>query len=572
MHGAAQLPPGAALPYADPAAARKGGRITFAMPGTFDSMNVLVPKGARVPALRDPLYGNLVYESLLERNMDEPFALYPLLAAGFDVPDARDRVTFHLDPRAHFSDGTPVTSDDVRFSLELLRVKGFPYARSHYGKVAAIETPDAATITFRFPDAHDRELPLILGLMPVLPRHAVDADTFDRTTMTPPVGSGPYTVGEVVPGRSFTLRRDANYWGRDLPINAGRYNADAVRFEFFRDETAMFEAFKAGAIDVYLEPDPAAWVDAYDVPAVRNGRIIKEDIPVATPRGMYGFVFNTRRPPFDDIRVRRALNMLFDGAWVNAHLYAGQLERTDSYFDGSVLSSVGRPASAAEQALLAPFPDAVTPAAMAGTQRPPATDGSGRDRAAMRSALALLGEAGWRVAGGRLVDAAGKPFDFEILVALREDERVALAFASLLAPVGIRATVRQVDSGQYNARLIDFDFDMIRTYWAASLSPGNEQINRWSATTADEPGSFNYAGASVPAADAMIAAMLAATTTEAFVDAVRALDRVLVSGDYVVPLFHAPGQRVARWSRISHPARHSIAGMRLETWWVDDDR
>lgn len=569
MHGTALLAPGAPLPYADPAAP-KGGRMTFAMPGSFDSLNVLVPRGARVPALRDPLYGNLVYESMLERNMDEPFALYPFLAADVAMPASRDSVTFTLDARARFSDGVPVTAADVVFSWELLREKGFPYARTYYGKVESVATPDAKTVTFRFPNANDRELPLILGLMPILPRHATDVATFDRATLSPVIGTGPYLVGDVVAGRSFTLRKDPDYWGAGHPKNAGRYNADEVRFEFFRDETAMFEAFKAGATDVFLEADPGDWARAYDFPAARDGRVVKETIPVATPRGMFAFVFNIRRPPFDDIRVRKALNFVFDWPYLNANLFAGALTRTSSYFEASTLSAAGRPAGSGERALLAPFPDAVDPAVMDGSAAPPVADGSGRDRAMIRTALGLLAEAGWRIDGGRLVDAAGMAMAFEILVALKDDERLALAFSRLLAPLGIEATVRFVDSGQYNARLLGFDFDMARVDWPASLSPGNEQLHRWSSAAAAAEGSFNYAGAQVPAADAMITAMLAATTPEAFVDAVRALDRVLVSGAFVVPLFHSPAQWVARWQRIGRPRNQSLAGIELETWWVEE--
>jgi peptide/nickel transport system substrate-binding protein len=567
MHGAARLAPGDPLPYVDPGA-RQGGRIVFGMPGSFDNLNVLIPRGARVPALRDPLYGNLVYESLLERNMDEPFSLYPLLAQSVTMPQARDSVTFRLNPAARFSDGAPVTAADVVFSLELLREKGFPFARTYYAKVEAIETPDPATVVFRFPNAHDRELPLILGLMPVLPKHATDRERFGETTMTPTIGSGPYLLAGVAPGRSFTLRRNPDYWGRSHPKNLGRYNADEVRFDYFRDEAAMFEAFKGGATDVFLETDPGHWASAYDFPAARDGRVVKREVPVSTPRGMYAFVFNTRRPPFDDIRVRQALNLLFDWPYVNANLFFGKFKRTASFFEASELSAVGKPASAGERALLAPFPDAVAPAVMEGTYAPSVSDGSGRDRAKIREALALLGEAGFRIAGGKLVDPAGKPLRFEILVTLRDDERLALAFARLLAPVGIEASVRYVDAGQYNARLIGFDFDMARVYWPASLSPGNEQIHRWTSKAADQQGSFNYAGAREPAIDALIAAMLAAEERPAFVDAVHALDRVLISGVYVVPLYHNPVQWVAHAARVVIPQKQAISGVQIETWWV----
>lgn len=568
MHGEPALKAGDHLPYANPDAP-KGGRITYGALGTFDNLNPLIPRGARAPAVRDPTYGNLVYESLLERNRDEPFSLYGFLAKEVLVPEARDEVTFVIDERARFSDGHPVTAEDVVFSLELLREQGWPYARNYYGKVEEIETPDERTVTFRFPNANDRELPLILGLMPILPKHDTDPETFSSTTLDPPVGTGPYTIERAEGGRLLVFRRNPDYWGKDHPINAGRYNADEIRFVFHRDEATLFEAFKAGEIDVYLETDAGRRARGYDFPAARDGRVKRVEVPTATPRGMYAFVFNTRRPLFGDVRVREAMNLLFDFEWINGQYFFDQYRRTTSYFQNSELQSTGHPASETEREMLAPFPDAVREDAMDGTFRPPTSDGSGRDRANIRAALALFAEAGWRIDGGRLVNGEGEPFRFEILVTTREDERLALAYQRFLAPVGIEADVRFVDSSQYNTRLLSFDFDMVRVYWPASLSPGNEQTHRWSVAAADMPGSFNFAGAREPAVDAMIAEMLAAKERERFVDAVRALDRVLLSGIYVVPLYHSPVQWVAHSSRLSMPGKQSLSGIELETWWVN---
>jgi peptide/nickel transport system substrate-binding protein len=519
--------------------------------------------------VRDPLHGNLVYESLLERNRDEPFSLYGFLAKEVHVPESRDAVTFVIDERASFSDGEPVTAEDVVFSLELLREQGWPYARNYYSKVEEIDTPDERTVTFRFPNANDRELPLILGLMPILPKHDTDPEEFSKTTLDPPVGTGPYTIDQVEGGRLVTFRRDGDYWGNDHPLNAGRYNAEEIRFVFFRDETALFEAFKTGEVDVHLESDAGRWARGYDFPAAREGRIERVTIPTGTPRGMYAFVMNTRRAPFDDVRVREAMNLLFDFEWVNEQMFFGQYARTESYFEASELQSTGRPASETEREMLAPFEGAVKPSIMNGSWHPPASDGSGRDRGNIREALGLLADAGWRIDNGRLVNGEGEPFTFEFLVARREDERLALAFRRFLEPVGIDASVRFVDSSQYNARMLSFDFDMARVYWPASLSPGNEQTHRWSADAADVEGSFNYAGAKEPAVDAMIAEMLAAKSRERFVDAVRALDRVLLSGEYVVPLYHSPDQWVAHASRLSIPETQSLSGVELETWWVN---
>ena len=390
MHGDPALERGDPLPYANPQAP-EGGQITYGALGSFDNLNPFIPRGATAPGLRDSLHGNLVYESLLERNRDEPFSLYGFLASEVIVPETRDSVTFVIDERARFSDGTPVTAQDVAFSLELLRDHGWPYARSYYAKVDAIETPDTRTVTFRFPNADDRELPLILGLMPVLPEHDIDPETFGQTTLDPPVGTGPYEITSVEGGRRVTLSRDPDYWGADHALNAGRYNADEIRFRFFRDATALFEAFKAGKIDVHLESDAGRWARGYDFPAAREGRVIRAEIPTGTPRGMNAFVMNTRRAPFDDLRVRKAMNLLFDFRWINDQLFYGQYARTDSYFESSELESTGRPASATERAMLAPYPDAVMDAVMDGTWHPPDSDGSGRDRANIQKALALSG-------------------------------------------------------------------------------------------------------------------------------------------------------------------------------------
>lgn len=567
MHGEPALTRGEPLPYADPQAPQ-GGRITFAAPGAFDNLNPMIPRGTLAPGMRDLLIGNLVYESLLERNRAEPFTLYGFLAKAIDVPPDRSSITFFLDPDAAFSDGMPVTADDVIFTRELLAQKGWPYARNYYTKVERVERIDERTVAFHFPNANDRELPLILGLMPILPQHDTDPETFGETTLDPPVGTGPYRVADLNVPRAITYERRDDYWGNDHPLNAGRYNAAEIHIDFFRDATAMFEAFKTGAIDIFMETDAARWARGYTFAAAREGRIVRAEIETGTPRGMYAFVFNTRRPLFSDPRVREAINLLFDFSWINDNLFAGVLTRTQSFFSNSDLASTGRAASEGERALLADFDDAVTPEVMDGSWRPPSSDGSGRDRANIGAALALLREAGWRVEGTQLVDGAGDPFRFEILVALREDERLALAFQRLLRPLGITADVRFVDSAQYNARMLDFDFDMARVYWPASLSPGNEQTHRWSVAAADTVGSFNYAGAKEPAADAMIAAMLAARTREDFEDAVRALDRVLLSGQYVVPLFHTPVQWVAYHDRLARPPLSSLSGVEFETWWV----
>jgi peptide/nickel transport system substrate-binding protein len=563
MHGVPALPADfAALPYVN-ADAPKGGRVVEGVLGTFDSLNPLIVQGLAVQPIR-----GYVIESLMARDYDEPFTLYGLLARTVETDDARSYVTFALDPAAHFSDGAPVTADDVVFSWQLLRDHGRPNHRTYYAKVAKAEILDPRTVRFDFAEPGDRELPLILGLMPVLPKHTIDVGSFEHTTLAKPIGSGPYVVDKVDAGKSVTFRRDPNYWGRALPINRGLWNFDEVRFDFYRDGNAYFEAFKAGLYDLRNETDPTRWETGYDFPAARDGRVVKEAFHSGLPKFASDFVFNTRRAIFADSRVRQAIASLFDFQWINRVFFYNLYRRSASYFDDSELSAYHRPADQNERALLAPYPGAVRPDVLDGTWSPPVTDGSGRDRATLRAALALLEAAGYELKGTTLRNrAGGRPLAFEIMVTDRDDERLALAFSTMLARAGIAAQVRLVDAVQYQERLSSFDFDMIEYRWDQSLSPGNEQNFYFSAAAADENGSRNYMGVKSAAADAMIAALLHARSRPDLVEAVRALDRVLMSGSFVVPLFYLPEQWVARWNYIRHPARTSLYGYLPETWW-----
>ena len=563
MHGAPTMPANfSAMPYVNPQAP-KGGRLVEGVLGTFDSLNPLIVMGVSVPAVR-----GLVIESLLARGYNEPFTLYGLLARSVETDDARDEVTFSINPAAHFSDGVPVTADDVVFSWKLLRDHGQPNHRAYYSKVKRAEILDKYTVRFDLGGSNDRELPLILGLMPILPKHAIDVATFEQTTIAKPIGSGPYLVENVNAGRSVTFKRDPNYWGRSLPINRGLWNFDEVRFDYYRDANSYFEAFKVGLYDVRIEQDPARWQTEYDFPAVRAGRVVKDTFPDALPKPAADYVFNTRRPVFADIRVRQAISLLFDFQWINRNFFYGLYRRSASYFDDSELSAYRRPADQYERTLLAPFPGAVRPDVLDGTWSPPVTDGSGHDRATLRQALTLLESAGYVLQGTVLRNrTSGRQLSFEIMVANRDDERLALAFSNSLARAGIDAKVRLVDDVQYEQRLLTFDFDMIEYRWEQSLSPGNEQSFYFGSVAADEQGSRNYMGAKSPAVDAMIAALLKARSRADFVDAVRALDRVLMSGNYVVPLFYLPQQWVARWTYIRHPAQTSLFGYLPETWW-----
>lgn len=569
MHGAPALPADFThMPYANPDAP-KGGRLIQGVIGTFDSLNPMIIRGVPVQQVRGYGYERgYVYESLMARGNDEPFTLYGLLARSVQTDDARSYVTFHIDPRAHFSDGQKVQADDVLFSLALLRDHGRPMHRQYYSKVAKAEALDPLTVRFDFGGVSDRELPLILGLMPILPRHAIDPDKFEETTLAPPIGSGPYRVTAVKPGASVTFTRDPDYWGRDLPVNRGLWNFDEIRLDYYREANGMFEAFKRGLYDFRTETEPLRWHEGYDFPAARSGDVIRDTIKIGTPRPSEFLVFNSRRPKFADARVRRALAMLFDFEWVNRNYYFGLFSRAGGYFAGSDLSAYGRPADDRERELLKPYLAHIPPDILEGKYHLPVTDGSGRDRTILRNALALLSEAGYGLDGTVLKQqSTGTPLRIEILVTTREHERLALAYQRDLKRAGIEGTVRVVDAVQFEQRRLAYDFDMIPVRWDQSLSPGNEQWFYWGSQAADTPGTRNYMGARDPAIDAMIAALLAARERPAFVSAVRALDRALMSGFYAIPLFNLGEQWIARWNRIERPSTTALTGYLPETWW-----
>jgi peptide/nickel transport system substrate-binding protein len=565
MHGEPAFPD-ATMPYVHPDAP-KGGRLVFGVLGTFDSLNPMIVKGVALPQIR-----GYVVESLLARGHDEPFTLYALLAESIETDAERSYVTFRINPKARFSDGTPVTAEDVLFSRELLRTKGRPNHRLFYAKITKAEALDARTVRFDLTGANDRELPLIIGLMPVLPKHATDEATFEETSLTAPIGSGPYRVGHVRAGTSITLTRNPDYWGRDLPINRGMWNFDEVRFEFFRDANIAFEAYKRGLYDFRIETEPLRWATGYDVPALREGKLVKEDLANGQPQPSDFLVFNTRRPQFADIRVREALTLLLDFAWINKNYFFGLYRRSGSYFPGSELAAYGRPASPAELTLLQPYMSRLRPDILDGSYKLPQYDASGRDREALRRALGLLADAGYQISGNVLKHRqTGEPFSFEIMVTTRDQERIALTFARDLKRAGITARIRVVDAVQFDQRRIAFDFDMIQNRWDQSLSPGNEQAFYFGSAAADANGSRNYMGVKSPAVDAMIEALLKTRDQADFVAAVRALDRALMSGFYVIPVFNVPSQWVSRWTRIQRPERTSLSGILPETWWQAPD-
>lgn len=569
MHGSPAVAAGfAALPYFNPDPP-KGGRLTWGILGTFDNLNPLIVRGIPVQQVRP--YGaerGYVIESLMARGENEPFTLYGLLARTVETDDERTFVTFRLDPRARFSDGKPVTAEDVLFSWQLLRDHGRPNHRQYYSKVAKAEALDPLTVRFDLAGANDRELPLILGLMPVLAKHAVDVATFEETSLTPPLGSGPYRITAVKPGASVTFIRNPDYWGRDLPINRGLFNVDEIRFDYFREANAYFEAFKRGLYDFRVETEPLRWHEGYDFTAARSGEVIRETLKTGLPQPSEFLVFNTRRAVFSDIRVRRALTLLFDFEWINRNYFFGLYSRSAGFFAGSELSAYGRPADAREQALLKPFAATIAPDILDGSYRLPVTDGSGRDRSTLRAALALLRDAGYVLDDGVLRQQSTKaPFAFEIMVVTTDQERVALNFADNLKRAGIQVTVRAVDAVQFDQRRLGYEFDMIPNRWDQSLSPGNEQAFYFGSHAADTTGTRNYMGAKDPAIDAMIAELLRARDHASFVSSVRALDRALMSGFYAIPMFNLADQWIARWNRIERPKDTALVGYLPESWW-----
>ncbi|ALE03800.1 extracellular solute-binding protein [Bartonella ancashensis] len=561
------------FPYASPTKINQDGKITYGVVGTFDGLNPFVIRGFRTTArglFADEQFSGLVYETMMVRSRDEPFTLYSLLAEKIELNDERTEITFFLNPKARFSDGQPITIEDVLFTIELLKEKGRPPFNRYMKNIESVEIIGNHGIKMRFPNSKDRELPLLLaGSMPVLPKHAININNFEKNGLTQIPGSGPYIIDRVNPGERIVYKRNPDYWGKDLPVNKGLNNFETIQIEYFLNDTAHFESFKKGLIDVFIEGSANAnrWHFSYNFPAVQEGKIIKESFLKKTPADTIGFVFNTRRSIFEDRKVRQALSMIFDFEWVNHHLFNNVYSRIEGYWAGSILSSIGKSANKKERELLKPYPDAVLPDVMSGNWHMPKTDGSGMSRLTAQKAWILLQEAGFTRKNNKAIAPNGIPFKFEIMTQTLNEEKVALAFKSSLSRLGIDVDIRTVDDTQYQNRLGTFDYDMIIGKLRNSLSPGNEQINRWGSTSRNLKGSFNFAGAADPAIDAMITAMLDARSTEEFIAAVRALDRVLISGSYYIPLYHIPEQWVARWSHINHPSYTSLYGYHIPTWW-----
>ena len=551
MYGPPALPPDfVSLPYANPDAP-KGGRIVTGNVGGFDSLNPFILRGTPPWQL-----AHLTHETLMGRSYDEPFTLYGLLAESVETDEARSWVEFTLRPEARFSDGSPVTVEDVIWSFETLGTRGHPRYRSFWDKVARIETTGPRSVRLSFA-VEDRELALLAGMRPILKKAQWQGRDITQAGLDDiPVGSGPYTVTDYEPNRFVTLARDSDYWGRDLPLTRGTHNFDEIRIEFYGDDTVMKEAFKGGLLSYVREFNAEAWSNQYDFPAVKRGEIVLSEIPHAKPSGISGFVMNTRRAPLDDWRVREALITAFNFEHINDTLTGGRQPRITSYFSGSDLGMEHGPATGAVRDLLLPFKDTLLPGTLEGYTLP-RSDGTARNRAGLRRARALLQEAGWRVEDGRLVNAAGPPLTLTVL--LQQDGLIAQAgammdiYARALSRLGIALTIETVDRAQYAERVAQFDFDLTMMRRSLSLSPGNEQRFYWGSAHADSPGSRNLMGMRSKAAEAMIDAMLTAPDRAAFTAATRALDRVLTAGRYVIPIHRYAVGRIAHKADLAYP-------------------
>jgi microcin C transport system substrate-binding protein len=549
------------FPWANPNAPR-GGTVVQSAIGSYDSFNPFIIRGSPAGGVGQ------IWETLLRGNPDEASTEYAHLAEVIELPDDGTWVAFELRANARWHDGRPITSEDVAWTFATLREKGRPFYRAYYADVTDVRTPNPRRVEFRFKDGSNRELPQILGQLPVLPKHWWEGRDFSAPLTEPPLGSGSYRVESFELGRSITLRRVEDYWGRDVPTEKGTDNFDVIRYEYFRDTTVAFEAFKAGRTDFRQVNSALEWATGYDFPAFNRGLVVKQEIPHELPSGMQGFVFNIRRPQFQDARVREALGLLFDFEWSNANLFYGAYARTTSYFDNSDFAARGVP-QGAELALLEPHRARLPAALFTSEFTVPKTDASGTNREGLRRAVALLRDAGWTIRDRKLVNAQGQQMSFEILLNSPLFERITLPYRDALTRLGAEVRVRTVDPAQYQRRTDGFDFDMIVDVFGQSLSPGNEQRDFWSCAKAREQGSRNTIGVCDPVVDSLIETIIAAHDRATLIPAVQALDRVLLWGHYVVPHWHLRAFRIAHWDMFGRPDRNPRFGFGFSAWWVD---
>ena len=549
--------------------APKGGRLAT-MPtssiNTFNEFNGFVLRG-------DPAEGlGLLFNSLMVRALDEPDAVYGLIAESAEVADDKMSVTFHLRPEARFRDGTPVTADDVVFTLETVKTKGHPRYQLSLRDVAGATAPDPHTVTYQFNGENVRDLPVLVATLPVLSKAYYTANDFLKESLDPPLGSGPYAIADFRQGTYVTYKRRPDYWAADLPVNRGRYNFDEIRFEYYRDRAVGLEAFKAKAYDLREEFTSKSWATEYDIPAVRAGQILKLTLPDGRPSGAQGMFINMRRAKFADPRLREALDYAFDFEWTNKTLFFGLYTRTASYFENSDLKAEGKP-SAGELTLLEPFKDRLPPEVFGEPYSPPVTDASGRFRPSTRMASKLLDEAGWPLQDGVRRNAKGEPLEIEFLIDDPVTERILGPYTGRLTDLGVKASLRRIDATEEQERLRRFDFDVVTERYSLSPTPGPEVRAYWSSEAAREDGSFNLSGIADPVTDALIGKILAAKSRDDLRTACRAIDRVLRAGHYWVPEWFKPVHHIATWDKYSRPAVQPKydAGI-LDTWWYDKEK
>lgn len=572
MYGDPALPPDfVSLPYSNPDAP-KGGKIVLGNTGGFDSLNPFVRKGTAPWQL--PFF---THETLMGRSWDEPFTLYGLLAESIEVAEDRSWVEFTLRPEARFADGSPVTAQDVIFSYDLLGSEGHPRYHGLRAQIDSITQTGPRSVRMAF-NTENRELALLAGMRPILSKAQWEGRDFANAPLADiPVGSGPYTVTDYQAGRQVTLTRNPEYWGKDVPFRRGTHNIDQIKLDFYGDANVLFEAFKAGEISAIREFNAESWDTQYDFPAIQRGDVVKSVFTHEKPSGMTGFVMNTRRAPFDDIRVREAMIAAFNFEYINETLTGGAQPRITSYFSNSPLAMTHGPAEGRVAELLAPFKDSLPEGALDGYALP-ASDGSARNRSGIRTAMKALQDAGYTAQDGTMRDANGKALRFDILLSKGSTENMAIAelYIQALKRLGIAAAVEAVDDAQFVSRNAEFDFDMAIFRRALSLSPGNEQRYYWGSEAADQPGSRNMMGAKSPAIDAMIDRMVRATTAQDFIAATRALDRVLTAGRYVVPFWQFTQDRIAHVAQMKYPVHVPLYGdgpnYMPEVWWIDAER
>jgi microcin C transport system substrate-binding protein len=549
------------FPYVDPKAP-KIGDVALSSVGTFDSFNQFIVQGTPAADL------TRIYDTLLVSSSNEAGTSYGHLAQTIEVPADNSWVAFELRPEAHFHDGKPVTAEDVVWTFNALRDKGRPFYKQYYADVKDVTAEGPLRVVFHFATNGNRELPMILGEMVVVPKHWWESRDFSKPLTEPPLGSGPYQIGQFEFGRTVTYKRVANWWADKMPTGIGRFNFDTMRTEYFRDATVALEAFKAGSIDFRQENISKQWATAYDFPAVQQGLVKKDEIRHHLPTGMQGFAMNTRRPLFQDVRVRKALAWAFDFEWANKNLFYSAYTRTDSYFSNSDLASSGLP-EGAELALLEQYRDKLPPELFKEPFRLPVTDGSGNNRKELKEALAMLVSAGWAVKDLKLVDPKGNQFSFEIVLDEPAFERVALPYVQSLARLGMDVRVRTVDPSQYQQLMDNYDYDMTVAVFGESDSPGNEQVGYWTCASGKQIGGDNEMGVCDPVVDALVAQLISAPDRDRLIAVTRALDRVLLWGWYMVPHWHSQVFRVAYWNRFARPAMPIRAGLDFNTWWVD---